>query len=506
MLHIGPFKATIYCKGDSYAKEWAVNHYNERNGYTYEEDNIAPIINNLEITELENSKKKVKVLAEDDNENVGLSKYAYSFDGGTSWQEEDSKIFENIGNTTICVRDAVGNIALKNISDTNYIIINNLPTKTTYGLGNELNLEGGSIFVKSKDEILEEINLNDERIQVSGFDSSKEGEQVLTISYNGMTADFIITVVKALKELISFPEKTLYSIGEDLDLTGGLLKNIKDDGTIEEIPLDDPRIEVIGFDSSIEGEQIISIRFDDFTINYTITIKNTLKSISLEENPTRLNYLKGELPEVIGGKILAEYADGTIIELDLSLGKSSDDTAGNFTAWAKPKGSNKAEKIKVQGYDPEVAGEQTIIISYTKDGIEKTTSFNINVFEECEEIEFVQKYSILKLRRTYIKGQELSWESYVRLKAKYNDESIELLDLNSFYNNSITISGYDKNQIGEQLVTVSYGGQTIEVVVTVVDRIKELKLTTKPNKLVYRVGENFDLDVGVITLVFEEGG
>lgn len=49
----------------------------------------------------------------------------------------------------------------------------------------------------------------------------------------------------------------------------------------------------------------------------------------------------------------------------------------------------------------------------------------------------------------------------------------------------VSVSGYDKNTLGEQTLTVSYGGQSIELTVTVVPRVRAAE------KYVYFVGEQF---------------
>ena len=51
----------------------------------------------------------------------------------------------------------------------------------------------------------------------------------------------------------------------------------------------------------------------------------------------------------------------------------------------------------------------------------------------------------------------------------------------------VTISGYNKDQLGQQTVTITYEGQTLEVKVTVIPRIAFEGVTKE-----YFVGDTFD--------------
>ena len=103
------YHITIYCTSKSYSKEYAI-----ANNIKYTVDDQYPTI--ISVTGNENWKKNEITLTinAEDNQS-GLSKKAYSFDNGQTWQSENKKTYtENTKGIIIKVRDALGNIATYN--------------------------------------------------------------------------------------------------------------------------------------------------------------------------------------------------------------------------------------------------------------------------------------------------------------------------------------------------------------------------------------------------------
>jgi hypothetical protein len=104
------------------------------------------------------------------------------------------------------------------------IVVTNPPHKSTYVIGQALDLRGlivtgiysdGTIKVETVDIA-----------NVRGYNAYAIGEQLLIVTVNGKTASFIVTVnaagVATLQSIAvtSPPTKTVYTRGEDLDLSG----------------------------------------------------------------------------------------------------------------------------------------------------------------------------------------------------------------------------------------------------------------------------------------------
>ncbi|MBR4210807.1 MAG: bacterial Ig-like domain-containing protein, partial [Oscillibacter sp.] len=96
------------------------------------------------------------------------------------------------------------------------------PTKTRYLTGDSLNLDGAALTMsyslggENKEETTALNELADAKI--GGFDNSKPGSQIVTVTYQGKTAQFRVYVAE--KELTSvkvetLPTKTMYLVGKD---------------------------------------------------------------------------------------------------------------------------------------------------------------------------------------------------------------------------------------------------------------------------------------------------
>ena len=76
-------------------------------------------------------------------------------------------------------------------------------------------------------------------VQVTGYDSNTVGEQTLTVTYQGQTTSFKVTVKNEVTgiEIKNAPSKTTYVKGENLDLTDGTITVTYEDGTSAEVPM-----------------------------------------------------------------------------------------------------------------------------------------------------------------------------------------------------------------------------------------------------------------------------
>ena len=86
-----------------------------------------------------------------------------------------------------------GTFQVKVIDKIKGIAINTLPNKTDYKNGENLSLTGGTITViKSSGTQIIPITKD----MVTGYDSKKAGQQVITVSYGGFTTEFVVKVAK----------------------------------------------------------------------------------------------------------------------------------------------------------------------------------------------------------------------------------------------------------------------------------------------------------------------
>ncbi|MDO4845139.1 MAG: InlB B-repeat-containing protein, partial [Oscillospiraceae bacterium] len=114
---------------------------------------------------------------------------------------------------------------------------------------------------------------------VSGFDSSKLGKQILTVTYEGFTDTYEVEVKATVTPpvtvtgitLNSDSAKKIYTEGDTLDVTGLTLEVSKSDGSTETV--DVTASMVSGFDSSRIGKQTLTVSYKGFTDTYEVEVK-----------------------------------------------------------------------------------------------------------------------------------------------------------------------------------------------------------------------------------------
>lgn len=121
------------------------------------------------------------------------------------------------------------------------------------------------------------------------------------------------------------------------------------------------------------------------------------------------------------------------------------------------------------------------------------TVFAVAACGEQEDVITLDTASFL--RTQYVEGQELDLANGV-LKITKNGTPVELA-LNA---EGVTVSGYEKNKVGKQQLTVTYEGQEIQVSVTVVSRMVAEGIVDE-----YFVGDEFNKEKGRIRIARDNG-
>ncbi|MBQ8319308.1 MAG: bacterial Ig-like domain-containing protein [Clostridia bacterium] len=105
-----------------------------------------------------------------------------------------------------------------------------------------------------------------------------------------------------------------------------------------------------------------------------------------------------------------------------------------------------------------------------------------------------EKVASIEIEKTprveFVQGQELDLTNGT-LTVTYEKKTEEIA-LNA---EGVTVSGYDKDKLGEQVITITYQEKTTELKVTVVPRISVAGATTS-----YFVGDSFDKEKGKLTV------
>ena len=183
----------------------------------------------------------------------------------------------------------------------------------------------------------------------------------------------------------------------------------------------------------------------------------TITGISLVSAPTRKDYLLNGLdvlPDLTGGRILIQYSD------------KYKNTEVPIT------------RHMVSGFDNTREGQNTITVSVGG----KTVSFKVNIVNKI-----LDRISISSnpTKTTYLVGESLN-RTGLQVMAHYQDGTSEAIT-------AYTLSSFNPNQLGEQTITVAYSGKTASFKVNVIRRdLVSLTIASKPTKLTYFVGEEFN--------------
>ncbi len=328
------------------------------------------------------------------------------------------------------------------------------PAKTTYKTGEELDLSGMVLTATYSDRSTKDIT-DMTQFTVSGYDKNKEGSQTITVTYEGKTAEFQVTVKEEVIAVTltgikvkTQPAKTTYKTGEELDLSGMVLTATYSDGSTKDIT-DTTQFTVSGYDKNKEGSQTITVTYEGKTAEFQVTVTEeglpvTLTGIEVKTLPAKTAYKTGEELDLSGMVVMATYSDGST--------KDITDTT-QFT---------------VSGYDKNKEGSQTITVTYEG----KTAEFQVTVTEEGLPVTLMGiKVKTQPAKTTYKTGEKLDLSGMV-VTATYSDGSTkDITDTTQF-----TVSGYDKNKEGSQTITVTYKGKTakFQVKVTKVNRTKKV--------------------------------
>ena len=183
------------------------------------------------------------------------------------------------------------------------------PKKTTYQVGEELNLKGGLLRVKYEGEEADEvINLSHAGVVVNGYNAHHHGEQELTVTYLGLpvVGNFKVQVTgeeagpKEVAALyISKQPKLDYFVGDALDLSEGRFKVLYDDETETEHSFTDQGVEITGYDAQKTGRQKLELHYQGQTVEFDVLVSP--KAAINDE------YLKQEITSAQGRKETLAY-------------------------------------------------------------------------------------------------------------------------------------------------------------------------------------------------------
>ncbi|MBR4087447.1 MAG: bacterial Ig-like domain-containing protein, partial [Clostridia bacterium] len=304
---------------------------------------------------------------------------------------------------------------------------------------------------------------------ISGYNKDLVSEsQTVTVTFGGQTATFTVKVIEKVISGIEVtpPTDLEYVEGQELNLAGGKITAIyNDDSVVKDIPITSNMIS--GYNKDLVSEsQTVTVTFGGQTTTFTVkVVEKKIVSISVTP-PNKVVYIEGEDLELDGATITATYNDDSVVE--------------NIPI------------VQPIGYNKNYVGFQTITVIYY--GLIDT--FNVTV-----EKKVVNNIVITwPTYREYIEGQPLNLMGG-KITAVYNDGEV-------IFNIPMTgnmVTGYNPNKVGEQTVTVTYGGKTATFTVNVRARkAVRISISTRP-KTEYLEGKDTALNLagGKLTVYYD---
>ncbi len=261
--------------------------------------------------------------------------------------------------------------------------------------------------------------------------------------------------------------KTSFDCDEAYSSESVVVTAQRKDGTSFVLDKDLYTVDSSSYKSNTPGQYQVAISAVDSITNatletsYNVTVNDKVDSIQIKTNPTKTTYNYGEELDLTGISASKVYRSGTEEPLEVTLDM-------------------------VSGYDKNTLGTQTVTVIYN--GL--TATFEVNVVDYVSSIEVASNPT----KTTYKYGEELDIAGLAvnQVYASGAKSQIEV--------SSEMVSGYNKNTLGTQTVTVTYNGLTATFEVSVVDYITGISLKTAPTKVEYEINEQLDVTGGVITV------
>ncbi|MCI9038768.1 MAG: hypothetical protein HFJ29_02635 [Clostridia bacterium] len=336
--------------------------------------------------------------------------------------------------------------------------------KQNYKYGEPLDINGGTILVTRSSGKTETINLDTN--MVTGFNPNQLGQQTLTVTYKEATTNYTVEVEDyAIDIEITRPNKEIYALGEELDLTGATVKLVMASG-IATTPVDMTTSMITGFDSSTEGAKTITVTYEGFTKTFGVSIMDGVKGMILVTLPDMLEYRYGEELNLTGGTIALIKESGQTSPIPMT-------------------------KDMVSGYSPNILGDQTITVTY--EGC--TQEFIVNVKD------FISKLQVKAPTKTkYEYGEDLDLTGGTVGILMASGKVVEQTPLTASM-----ISIFNNEQVGKQTIVVEYQGLQGEFQVIVEDKVKGISMNELPNKVEYEYREKLDVTGATINVVKSSG-
>lgn len=416
--------------------------------------------------------------------------------------------------------------------------------ETEYLVGDPF-AEKGIVTLHFSDGTTQEVPL--EESMLGGFDTSTEGTVPVTVTHEGKTTGYDITVKKPSPTIIGItvnnPE-TEYEVGDDFK-PGGTVTIEYDDGTTKDLPLTEDMLS--GFNTSQSGKVPVTVTVDGVSVDYTIDVAQKAESITVSGEKTE--YAVDD-PFVEQGTVTVRYPDGTeedapltedmisgfdtsapgVVTVTVTLGDltttfdvnvvakvpsvESITVSGEVTDYFVGDSFVKQGTVTIHyddGSTKEVPLAETMlkdfdtsvpgVVTVTVECAGMTTTYDINVEEDVAPV--LESIDVVGAVTLYPVDSDFAERGTVKLY--YSDESMRSIKLKENL-----VSGFDTTEVGNVPLTVSVDGVSTDYDIEVVEEADDpAEVTIDSIEVVdqvteYPVGGEF-VEQGTVIIRYSDG-
>ncbi len=460
------------------------------------------------------------------SDSVAAGKVISQAPGGGSSQVKGS---------TVIITVSLGKDTVQSIS------ITAKPSKLSYFVGETLNPVGMSLTAKYKSGSTQTVTGG---YACSPTELNAAGTQTITVTYEGCTATFDVTVSDIVLNSISIkskPTKTSYFVGDTLNTTGLVLTASYSDGTTEEV--------TSGFTCtpttlSTVGNQLITVKYYGKTATFSVTVKSVDPTgVSVKTKPSKTSYYVGDTLNTSGLVLTVTYNNGSSKEVTsgFTCSPTTLSTAGTQTITVKYEGLTTSFTVSVEAvltgisiktkptdtsyYVQDTLDTNGLTLTATyNDGTTKTVSSGFSCTPttlstagtQTITVEYKGKTTSLTVSVETVTAMRISIKKQPTKTAYYVGETLNTagLTLTVEYNNGtnqtvssgFTCSPTTLSTAGIQIITVTYGGKTTTFNVSVTKvTVTSLSIKTQPTKTNYYIGETLSTSGLTLTATYNNG-
>ncbi len=412
------------------------------------------------------------------------------------------------------------------------IIVKTSPTKTNYIAGENFDKNGMEIVAIYNDGSKKKVT----NYNVLYGDNLLDGQSTVTISYeeNGITAKVtqdIIVVQKKVNNISiqTLPAKTEYVKGETLN-TKDMVVEVTYDNGLSEVVTD--------YTCSPEkldkvGKVQITVTYDGKTATFDVIVKESADEIVkgdwvFQERKTHdfrvVRYMGSDSDLEIPKK--KDESD----ELPVSSINDHTFTKDNLpeelviNSLKLPETINTIESNAFAGltnltelvlpddiqrlFEESFNGLGDRVVKYK---LGTTTAKTLAQYDYGNKLQVIAPKTLTILanpKTEYEKGEKLDLKNgkliatYEAVYATNNQETTQEIPMTA---EEVEVTGYNENQTGEQVLTVTYAGKSATLNITVeAKELTEIEITNPPTKTNYVAGENFNAEGMEVKAVYSD--